>query len=113
MPRLSTSLQQDWLIQTGTTAADEPVACVADDLDNLYIAGFTSGQMEGTSAGGEDVFVQKLNQQGQVQWTLQTGSVANDRAAKMVMDPFGALEPQMCPATEVISSWGVGPAAPW
>lgn len=70
--------------------------------------------MQGATAGGQDVFVQKLNSQGEVQWTLQTGTAAHEKATAMVMDPFGALaKSHMFEATEVISSWGAGPAGLW
>lgn len=73
-----------WTRQFGTSGDDFPMAGpVATDDTGVYVAGYvgglTSGALPGeTSAGGYDVFVRKYDHEGNVVWTDQFGSSADD-----------------------------------
>lgn len=73
-----------WTRQFGTSGDDFPMAGpVPTDDTGVYVAGYvgglTSGALPGeTSAGGYDVFVRKYDHEGNVVWTDQFGSSADD-----------------------------------
>ena len=49
-----------------------------DSSGNVYVAGYTSGGLDGTNAGSNDLFVVKYNSSGTKQWTKQLGSSSPD-----------------------------------
>lgn len=73
-----------WTRQFGTSGDDFPMAGqVAIDDTGVYVAGYVGGLTSGafpgeTSAGGYDVFVRKYDHEGNVVWTDQFGSSADD-----------------------------------
>jgi hypothetical protein len=49
-----------WTRLSGTTARDESYGMVIDTSNNIYITGYTPGNLDGqTNAGGKDIFVMK------------------------------------------------------
>jgi hypothetical protein len=50
-----------WTEQLGTAVIDESRGVSADGLGNVYISGFTAGDLDGTNAGGWDAFVAKFS----------------------------------------------------
>jgi uncharacterized delta-60 repeat protein len=52
-----------------------------DDLGNIYLTGFTAGDLVETKGGNYDVFVAKLNSSGVKQWVSQLGNVTMGTAA--------------------------------
>ncbi|MCY1018226.1 SBBP repeat-containing protein [Pyxidicoccus sp. MSG2] len=79
-----------WVRQHGT-AEDELVHDLsADDEGNLYVAGGTSGGLDGnTSAGLFDSFIVKYDAGGQRLWTWQLGSSEFDIARAVAGVPGG------------------------
>lgn len=71
-----------WLgTQQFGTAEDEfagPAAFIRDETTNFYIARWTGGVLGGGNFGGEDEFLQKRDRNGNVLWTLQTGTTSDD-----------------------------------
>lgn len=59
---------------------------VLDDLGNVYVAGSTRGTLGDQSFGGIDVFLSKLTADGDVLWTTQFGSEADDGASGLAVD---------------------------
>ncbi|NOZ38935.1 MAG: PEP-CTERM sorting domain-containing protein [Planctomycetes bacterium] len=51
----------EWTEQLGTSSLDESSGVSADGLGNVYISGFTSGNLGGPNAGGWDAFVAKIS----------------------------------------------------
>jgi hypothetical protein len=80
-----------WADQFGSSTNDEAVDVAADGSGALVVVGSTSGALEGTSAGGFDVFVRKLAANGDVTWTRQFGSSGDDYAAGVAIDGSGAV----------------------
>lgn len=69
-----------WTRQFGTAASDV-AASISVAGTNAYLAGSTEGALGGaSSAGGNDVFVRRLNFAGQDIWTTQFGSLGDDVA---------------------------------
>ncbi len=69
-----------WIRQFGSAAVAEDVAtAVAADGSGAYVVGYTKGALGGqTNLGGSDVFVRKYDKDGNVLWTRQFGTAADD-----------------------------------
>lgn len=69
-----------WTRQFGTSAFEQPFGILANGT-GIYVVGLTTGTLPGqSSAGSDDIFVQKYNSSGDVVWTFQTGTSATDEA---------------------------------
>lgn len=82
---------QLWLHEYGTTGLDR-IQAGASDGTYFYVAGYTSGRLEGLpSFGGQDAFVQKWDQNGNLVWTVQFGTSGTDRAYGVVANAMGVF----------------------
>lgn len=62
-----------------------------DGSGNVYLAGFTEGELPGqTSEGGYDGFLRKYSPGGKHLWTRQFGTDRDDEARAMAVDGSGA-----------------------
>ena len=61
---------------------DEARDVVVDGLGNVFVAGWTLGNLAGVNAGEEDVFISKFNTQGDQLWTRQFGTNKFDNVAR-------------------------------
>jgi Beta-propeller repeat len=75
-----------WGKQFGTTADDFGYYIDVDTSGNSYVLGDTGGALTGTSLGGVDVFLQKYNLAGVLQWTKQFGANGDDDAWDVAVD---------------------------
>jgi len=67
-----------WKLPVGAQAK----ATVVDSAGNLYVAGIISGAFPGfTSAGGDDAFLVKMNQDGTIAWAHQLGTAYNENVS--------------------------------
>ena len=62
-----------WTKQLGTPLYDSANGLAIDSSDNIYLTGYTQGNLY-TYSGGKDVFVVKYNSSGTKQWTRQFGA---------------------------------------
>ena len=63
-----------WTKQLGTTSSDYGYSVTTDSSGNIYVTGYTYGDLDGnTSSGGQDIFLVKYNSSGTKQWTKQLG----------------------------------------
>src|SRR5262249_39494750 len=60
-----------------------------DGLGNIYIAGDTRGNLDGTNAGSSDWFVSRYNAAGTRLWTRQIGSSDYDEGTGISADASG------------------------
>ena len=68
-----------WLHQFGTAGADQAFG-IAADATGATVTGLTTGAFPGhTAAGGIDTFVARLSTDGDLLWTQQFGTPADDR----------------------------------
>lgn len=75
-----------WIRQFGT-AGEDGVESVAADASGVYAVGYTEGSLPGqTSAGRKDAFVRKYDTNGNVVWTHQFGTAADDEARGVAVD---------------------------
>lgn len=79
--------------QFGTEGEEQAYKSVFDDEGNLYVTGYTTGDLDGAgpevNAGAYDIYVTKLNRLGQIVWIRQFGSPEEDRAHSIVLDHRG------------------------
>lgn len=70
------------------TASDEAVTCSAADSEgNIYVAGWTTGDLDGHSnAGGRDIFVIKYDSAGNKIWSRALGSTLDDTCTGIAFD---------------------------
>jgi len=79
------------VIQFGTSGNDEAYGITSDTTNAVYVTGYTSGALFGTSAGYDDVFVRKYDANGNEQWTKQFGTSSYDRANGITSDTTNAV----------------------
>ena len=79
-----------WTVQLGTGTTDSAQGLSIDSQGNLYLAGYTSGDLQGNgNAGEEDLILVKYNSNGDRQWTRQLGSSGDDVAFASATDSSG------------------------
>jgi hypothetical protein len=80
----------EWVRQLGTSSSEFTSDIAADGLGNLYIAGYTSGNLGGPHLGGTyDVFLGKYNENGNLEWVRQFGGETNDFSHQVSADRLG------------------------
>jgi len=73
--------------QLGTAANDASNAIAIDATGNIYIAGYTDGNLDGEiNAGSDDIFLIKYNSAGVRQWTRLIGTVVSESAKGIAID---------------------------
>ena len=87
---------QQWLIQFGTTGDDGAHGLQIDSNDMLYPILYTTGSMEGTNLGGQDIVVMQVDSTGSVLWTEQFGTSQYEHlqkygGSKVAVDSTGDL----------------------
>lgn len=78
--------------QWGSNKIDESAAVAADGQGDIFVAGETSGGIEGTvNAGKTDLFLTRWNADASKAWTRQWGSTEDEGTNGMAIDAAGAL----------------------
>ncbi len=80
---------QLWLQQFGTPDYDWSWDAAVDSEDNLYLTGWTLGDLGGASAGSYDGWVAKYDPSGEQQWVKQFGTAGDDTARSIDFDDSG------------------------
>ena len=78
---------------------DHGNAIAVDGAGNIYSTGYFEGtaNFNGkgsynlTSAGGKDVFISKINSNGDFQWAQRLGGAGDDVGTSLVVDPTGTV----------------------
>ena len=79
----------DWVRQLGTSNSDESFGVAADGQGNVFIGGYTEGDLAGANQGLRDAFVSKYDMAGTPIWTRQLGSSASDYCRDVSVDNSG------------------------
>ncbi|MCH8047615.1 MAG: SBBP repeat-containing protein [Planctomycetes bacterium] len=80
-----------WTKQLGTTSLDQSHGVSADGLGNVYISGWTEGDLDGVNAGSGDAFISKYDSSGALQWTKQLGTTDFDASYDVSADGLGGV----------------------
>jgi hypothetical protein len=83
-----------WSQRFGSTTNDEGRAVAVDGSGNIFVTGYFTGAISFTgsgliSAGGNDIFVTKINAAGLPQWGQRFGSTSNDLGEALAVDGSG------------------------
>jgi hypothetical protein len=78
-----------WSRQLGTTDFDVSYSVAVDASGNAYMSGTTAGSLGGPNAGGDDAFLTKYDGAGNVLWSRQIGTGADDTSRSVAVDPSG------------------------
>ena len=77
--KYNADLELVWVRQIGTASSDISVAIALHPSENfIYVAGYTSGSLQGTNAGGTDIFYSKIASDNSRIVNRQFGTSAND-----------------------------------
>jgi sugar lactone lactonase YvrE/subtilisin-like proprotein convertase family protein len=84
----------DTLAWAQQMTAGDATGVATDASGNLYVTGFFSGKgtfgsTNLTSAGGNDVFITKLDPTGQFLWATRFGGFSDDEGARLAVDNSG------------------------
>jgi uncharacterized repeat protein (TIGR01451 family) len=77
-----------WTRQFGTAGDDYAYPLTAGP-DGIYVAGYTTGALDGSAAGGYDAFVRKYDANGNIVWARQFGTAVDDLATGLTAGPDG------------------------
>jgi hypothetical protein len=80
-----------WWRQLGSTGDEAIKSMAITNSGDVYIAGATSGDLNGNNAGADDFFVAKYNTAGDRLWIKQIGTSAADIAYGVDVGPDGSV----------------------
>ncbi len=87
----SSAGEQLWLQQFGSAGSDEAFDIFIDFEDNIFLTGYTNGNLGGQNAGSFDAWVAKFNISGEQLWLQQFGTPNFDQAYGITGDNNGNL----------------------
>jgi hypothetical protein len=78
-----------WTRQLGTVSGDESWSVAAAGNGDVYISGYTFGSLGGPQAGGGDAFIARYSASGNILWTRQIGTTAEEWSYSTAVDGSG------------------------
>lgn len=107
--KLSSTGNWMWVKGVGGTGSDFANDLRLDKVGNIYISGDFSGKVTVgkttlSSAGGSDLFVAKMDSNGQVKWVAQGGGTSTDLGRNLAVDGTGNV--YVAGYTNSSSTWG-------
>ncbi|MCF8297615.1 MAG: T9SS type A sorting domain-containing protein [Saprospiraceae bacterium] len=96
----SQTLDFEWAKSIGGDSTDISRCIKVDTAGNIYITGYFKGTVDFdpgtsvnnlTSAGEEDIFIQKLDSNGNFLWAKSVGGVSRDVARSIALDASGFI----------------------
>nr|MDJ0796437.1 SBBP repeat-containing protein [Calothrix sp. MO_167.B12] len=93
LAKYDTDGNQVWIKQFGTTGDDAPFTdgIEIDSNDNIFLTGYTDGDLGGVNAGSYDAWVAKYDTDGNQLWIQQFGTPEYDTASTVSADDDGNL----------------------
>ena len=92
--KYNSSGTKQWVkqLEGSSKSFDKSQGLAVDSSDNIYVAGFTNGGLDGnTSSGKHDILLVKYNSTGTKQWIQQFGSSKNDFGLGVNVDSKGNI----------------------
>ena len=85
-------MTSSWTKLLGTSSVDVGYRVTTDSSDNIYVTGYTSGDLDGnTNSGKNDISLIKYNSSGTKQWTKQLGTSTFEEGSGVTTDPSGNI----------------------
>jgi len=85
--KYNSSGTKQWTQQLGTSGHDLGFGVTVDSSDNIYVTGYTSGELDGnTHSGYSDLFLAKYYDNGTKQWTQQLGTTTSESWEGVTVD---------------------------
>jgi len=85
--KYNTAGDWQWSRVWGTNGTDRGIAVTVDGAGNIYVAGYSDGQLDGQpKPGGYDMFLCKFDAAGNKLWTRMAGSPQDDYAYGVCVD---------------------------
>lgn len=93
LAKYDTDGNQQWIKQFGTSGDDATFAdgIEIDSQDNVFLTGYTDGNLGGTNAGSSDAWAAKYDSDGNQKWIQQFGTSEYDSASTVSADTYGNL----------------------
>lgn len=89
LTKFNSSGSELWTQQFGLIGTDESNSVAVDGTGNVFLTGFTSGDLGGTNGGQTDAFLSKFDSNGNELWTEQIGGTWFDRSYSVAVDSSG------------------------
>lgn len=84
--------QLEWSDILGTTEWEEGFGIAVDNEGNVYITGYTRGELKkGAHKGAEDIFIARYSSDGRKQWLEQLGTWLSDAGLGIAVDNKGKV----------------------
>jgi len=100
---------RQWTRQLGTSAYDWCLGLAVDSSANIYLTGYTAGDLDGnTNAGGSDMILVKYDEAGTKQWTRQLGTSSSDVSNGVAADAGGNIYVAGTTAGDLDGNTGAG-----
>ena len=80
-----------WGHQISNNDWNTPKNVGVDSSNNSYLVGYTTGSLDGPSAGDQDVFIRKYDTSGNLLWGTQFGTDKMDRGYDVVANDSGEV----------------------
>lgn len=80
-----------WSKQFGTDKDESPMKMVIDSQGNIYVVGWTEGDLFGTNFGECDIFIAKFSSDGNLIWGKQLGTPGEDVPRDIAVDSKGNI----------------------
>ena len=78
-----------WTRQFGTGANERAFGVATDANGHVFVAGRTTGALDGPNAGGTDAFIRSYTREGDLRWARQFGTSSADVATGVAIDANG------------------------
>jgi hypothetical protein len=78
-----------WSRQMGTPVFDFVSGVAADQRGNVFVSGYTRGDLGGSNSGSTDIFLAKYDSEGLMLWTRQWGTDRHEFDGEVTTDGFG------------------------
>lgn len=82
---------QQWIKQFGDGADTEAFRTYTDSKDDIFLTGYTNGNLGGQNAGSFDAWVAEYDTNGNQKWIKQFGTPQNDQGYSITGDNAGNL----------------------
>lgn len=89
--KYDTNGHQQWIRQFGSPDYEFSWDAATDAQENVYVTGFTRGNLAGPSNGFYDAFIVKYNASGTQQWVKQIGTAGDETAFGITTDAVGNI----------------------